>query len=236
MQAVILWTLGTSWPHSRMASPVHICCASGEKARLGRCRKRRRRGDDGEENCNSGCAVESHRCVPQGCARCRARLTGGAARGLPCRTRHPSRGSHPVWLLDFCRCSNQKCCAAPRELCANVWKLQWLASTFPDCCVHATSSERQRRRAIGPVYARDGGYPVRRSCCDGRPSGITGRGCDGRPSRSARRGDDGPGRSVAARRPEPRDRRLPAERPGSPSALQNSVKMRKFPTAGTTTR
>src|SRR5437660_6345652 len=36
MQAVILWTLGTSWPHSRMASPVHICCASHEKARLGR--------------------------------------------------------------------------------------------------------------------------------------------------------------------------------------------------------
>jgi hypothetical protein len=36
MQAVILWTLGTSWPHSRMASPVHICCASDEKARLGR--------------------------------------------------------------------------------------------------------------------------------------------------------------------------------------------------------
>jgi hypothetical protein len=32
MQAVILWTLGISWPHSRMASPVHICCASDEKA------------------------------------------------------------------------------------------------------------------------------------------------------------------------------------------------------------
>ena len=32
MQAVILWTLGTSWPHSRKASPVHICCASDEKA------------------------------------------------------------------------------------------------------------------------------------------------------------------------------------------------------------
>jgi hypothetical protein len=29
---VILWTLGTSWPHSRKASPVHICCASEEKA------------------------------------------------------------------------------------------------------------------------------------------------------------------------------------------------------------
>jgi len=35
MQAVILWTLGTSWPHSRRASPVHICCASDEKAGLG---------------------------------------------------------------------------------------------------------------------------------------------------------------------------------------------------------
>ena len=46
-------------------------------------------------------------------ARCRLRFTGGAARGLRCRTRHPSHGSHPVWLLDFCRCSNQKCCAAP---------------------------------------------------------------------------------------------------------------------------
>jgi hypothetical protein len=32
MQAVILWTLGISWPHSRMASPVHICWASDEKA------------------------------------------------------------------------------------------------------------------------------------------------------------------------------------------------------------
>jgi hypothetical protein len=33
-------------------------------------------------------------------------------------------------LLDFCRCSNQKCCAAPRELCAKVSKLQWLAPTL----------------------------------------------------------------------------------------------------------
>jgi hypothetical protein len=34
MQAVIRWTLGISWPHSRIASPVHICCAS--EARVGR--------------------------------------------------------------------------------------------------------------------------------------------------------------------------------------------------------
>jgi hypothetical protein len=35
MQAVIRGMLGTSWPQSRMASPVHICCASDVKARVG---------------------------------------------------------------------------------------------------------------------------------------------------------------------------------------------------------
>lgn len=63
--------------------------------------------------------------------RCWPLFIGGAARGLRCRTRHPSRGSHPVWLLDFCRCSNQKCCAVQSELCANAAKLQWLAPTLP---------------------------------------------------------------------------------------------------------
>jgi len=32
MQAVIRCTLGISWPHSRIASPLHICCASCAKA------------------------------------------------------------------------------------------------------------------------------------------------------------------------------------------------------------
>jgi hypothetical protein len=32
MQAVIRCTLGISWPHSRMASPVHICWASDARA------------------------------------------------------------------------------------------------------------------------------------------------------------------------------------------------------------
>ena len=32
MQAVIRCTLGISWPHSRMASPLHICCASDASA------------------------------------------------------------------------------------------------------------------------------------------------------------------------------------------------------------
>jgi len=74
--------------------------------------KRRRREGDGGEKCCSACTMESHRCVPQGCARCWPLFIGGAARGLRCRTRHPSRGSAPVWLLDFSRCSNQKCCVA----------------------------------------------------------------------------------------------------------------------------
>ncbi len=47
MQAVICWTLGISWPHSRMASPVHICCASDAEGGAGAVRKAplpRRRG------------------------------------------------------------------------------------------------------------------------------------------------------------------------------------------------
>jgi len=112
MQAVIRWTLGTSWPHSRMASPVHICCAS-EKARLGRA-----------ESAVAAKAMAKRSAIllvrwkvidafPKVArARCWPLFIGGAARGLRCRTRHPSPGSHPVWLLEFCRCSNQKCCAA----------------------------------------------------------------------------------------------------------------------------
>lgn len=32
MQAVIRWMLGISWPHSLIASPLHICCASDARA------------------------------------------------------------------------------------------------------------------------------------------------------------------------------------------------------------
>jgi len=74
-------------------------------------------------------------------------FVGGAASGLRCRMRHPSRGRHPVWLLEFCRCSNQKCCAAPHELCANAVKLQWLTSTLSGLLRvgHVDRSESQRR-------------------------------------------------------------------------------------------
>ena len=144
MQAVILWTLGTSWPHSRMASPVHICCASDEKAGLWSCGKRRRRDGDGEEKCDL-CWYDGKSLMrPQGCARCWPLFIGGAARGLHCRTRHPSRGNHPVWLLDFCRCSNQKCCAAPLANYAPMLRsCNGSRQHFLDCCVHATSTKRR---------------------------------------------------------------------------------------------
>ena len=82
----------------------------------------------------------------QGCARCWPLFTGGAARGLRCRTRHPSHGSHPVWLLDFCRCSNQKCCAAPPRIMRQCCEAAMArVNTSLDCCVHATSTEAQMR-------------------------------------------------------------------------------------------
>jgi hypothetical protein len=88
----------------------------------------------------------------------------GAARGLDSRTRHPSHGNHPVWLLDFCRCSNQKCCAAPRELCAKVSKLQWLAPTLSEL-LRARHVERDRTarpatRASNDAFAAWGVRPL----------------------------------------------------------------------------
>jgi hypothetical protein len=88
--------------------------------------------------------MESHRCVPQGCARSWPLFVGSAARGLRCRTRHPSRGSYPVWLLDFCRCSNQSA-ASP---CVNyelmLRSCNARANTSHDCCVRATSTETRQ--------------------------------------------------------------------------------------------
>ena len=129
MQAVILWTLGTSWPHSRMASPVHICCASEEKARLG--------------SAESAVAATAKRSAillvrwevidafPK-VARGAGRYSLGALHAACAAARvihHPG--------VTRCGCSNSaevriKSAAPPRrELCAIVLKLQWLASTLP---------------------------------------------------------------------------------------------------------
>ena len=149
MQAVILWTLGTSWPHSRRASPVHICCASDEKAGSGR-----------TESAVAAEAMAMKSAIllvrwkvidafPK-VARGAAAIRWGAARGLDGRTRHPSRGNHPVWLLDFCRCSNQKCCAAPLRIMRQCCEAAMACvNTFLNCCVHATSSEARDARQRG---------------------------------------------------------------------------------------
>ncbi len=116
MQAVIRWTLGTSWPHSRMASPVHICCAS-EKARPGRA-----------ESVVAARAIAKRSAVllvrwiviepfpkgcVQGCVRCWPLFIGGAARGLRCRTRRPSPGTHPSVVARFLPMSESKSAARP---------------------------------------------------------------------------------------------------------------------------
>jgi hypothetical protein len=130
MQAVILWTLGTSWPHSRMASPVHICCASDEKARLGvteiavaaeAMAKRsaillvRWKVIDAFPKVARGAGRYSLGALHAACA---------AARVIHHRE------------VTRCGCSISadvriKSAAPPRcELCANAAKLQWLASTL----------------------------------------------------------------------------------------------------------
>ena len=128
MQAVILWTLGTSWPHSRMASPVHICCASDEKAGL--------------KPAESAVAAKAKRSAillvrwkvidafPK-VARGAGRYSLGALHAACAAARvihHPG--------VTRCGCSISadvriKSAAPPRcELCANAVKLQWLALTL----------------------------------------------------------------------------------------------------------
>ena len=131
MQAVILWTLGTSWPHSRRASPVHICCASDEKAGSGRA-----------ESAVAAQAMAKRSAIllvwwkvidafPK-VARGAGRYSLGALHAA-CAA---ARVIHHAGVTR-CGCSISadvriKSAAPPRrELCANAAKLQWLAPTLP---------------------------------------------------------------------------------------------------------
>jgi hypothetical protein len=189
MQAVILWMLGTSWPHSRMASPVHICCASDEKARPGRA-----------ESAVAAQVMAKRSAIllvrwmviepfPKGCARCWPLFTGGAARGLRCRTRRPSPGSYPVWLLDFCRCPNRKVLRHPTANYARMLRsCNGCINTSLDCCECATSTEAQARDNSIPaprlVSGRRGSRKERRCVSPAAPSRSNRppgeRACDGR--------------------------------------------------------
>ena len=128
MQAVILWTLGTSWPHSRKASPVHICCASDEKARLGR-----------TKSAVAAMAKTSATLLVRWkvidafpkVARCWPLFIGALhAACVAARVIHHAGGTRCGCLISAD--VRIKGAAPPRrELCANVLKLQWLASTLP---------------------------------------------------------------------------------------------------------
>jgi hypothetical protein len=129
-----------------MASPVHICCASDEKAGLGvteiavaATAKRSAillvgwKVIDAFPKVARGAGRYSLRALHAACA---------AARVIHHRD------------VTRCGCSISadvriKSAALPRcELCANAAKLQWLASTFPNCCLHATSTEARDARQI----------------------------------------------------------------------------------------
>jgi hypothetical protein len=131
MQAVILWTLGTSWPHSRMASPVHICCASEEKARLGRAESAVAAKAMAKRSATllvGWKVIDAFPKVARGAGRCSL----GALHAV-CAAARVIRHAG----ITRCGCSISadvriKSAARPRrELCANVLKLQWLASTLP---------------------------------------------------------------------------------------------------------
>ena len=131
MQAVIRWTLGTSWPHSRMASPVHICCASDEKARLGRAASTvvaEARAKRSAILLVRWKVIDAFPKVARGVGRCSLGALHAVC-AAACVIHHAG--------VTRCGCSNSadvriKSAALPRcELCANDSKLQWLASTLP---------------------------------------------------------------------------------------------------------
>jgi hypothetical protein len=125
MQAVIRWTLGTSWPHSRRASPVHICCASDAKA-------------------GPGCAASATAAVAKRSAALleRRKIIDAFPKVARGAGRYSSGALHAAYAaagvihhpgITRCGCSISadvriKSAAPPRcELCANDSKLQWLA-------------------------------------------------------------------------------------------------------------
>jgi hypothetical protein len=147
MQAVILWTLGTSWPHSRKASPVHICCASDEKARLGRTKsavaamaKRRAtllvrwkvidafpKVARGADRCSLGAlhaACAAARVIHHaGITRCGCSISAD----VRIKSAAPPYVNYEL-MLRSCNGSRQH---------------------FPNCCVRATSTEAQMRDSSG---------------------------------------------------------------------------------------
>src|SRR6476620_2329578 len=114
-----------------MASPVHICCASDEKARLGRAASTvaaEARAKRSAILLVRWKVIDAFPKVARGAGRCSLGALHAAC-AAACVILHAG--------VTRCGCSNStdvriKSAALPRcELWANVAKLQWLASTLP---------------------------------------------------------------------------------------------------------
>jgi hypothetical protein len=170
MQAVILWTLGTSWPHSRRASPVHICCASDAKAGPGRAASAaaataiarrsaallvRRKVIDAFPMVARGAGHYSSGALHAACA---------AARVI----HHPG--------ITRCGCSISadvriKSAAPPhRELCANAAKLQCSRQHFPRLlrARHVERSADARQPGLTLRFCEVDGFRRRNRCGSSR--------------------------------------------------------------------
>ncbi len=101
---------------------------------------------------------------------CWPRFTGGAARGLHCRTRHPSPRSHRCGCSISADVRIKSAAPSRRELCAKAAKLQWLAPTLPStvACTPRRPKREMRDNSVltlgaGPRSPRNvlrGRYPT----------------------------------------------------------------------------
>jgi len=141
MQAVIRCTLGISWPHSRMASPLHICCASDAKAGPWLAESAVAAKAMAEKSAALLVRRKIIDAFPKVAARGAGRCSfGGAARGLRCRTRHPSLRGSPGVVARILPMFESTVLRRPASNYAPMIRsCNGLLQHFFDCGVHATS-------------------------------------------------------------------------------------------------
>jgi hypothetical protein len=181
--------------------------------------------------------MEGHRCVPQVCARGAGRCSSGALHAV-CAA---ARVIHHAGVTR-CGCSISadvriKSAAPPGcELCANAVKLQWLAPTLPGL-LRARNVDRSDRwipkkeqMQVSPSSTAIE-EPARRTRVQWRVCGVGSKASF--PPGNVLRGRYPMAPSLTPAIPEASGcggaRPGCPSRPGSPSALQNSVQMRKIP-------
>jgi hypothetical protein len=134
-------TLGISCPHSRMASPLHICCASCANAGPGLAESAVAAKAMAEKSAALLVRRKIIDAFPKVAARGAGRCSfGGAARGLRCRTRHPSLRGYPGVVARILPMFESKVLRRPASNYAPMIRsCNGLLQHFFDCGVHATS-------------------------------------------------------------------------------------------------